>query len=86
MSRHIRQRALSMAHVAVACVLHAFVLDRLEPESIAWRRAVARPRPQAIDRRFEDASYLSVAKDIRHGPWRVMGRVDVIISAVQYNS
>lgn len=68
MSRHIRQRALSMAHVAVACVLHAFVLDWLEPESIAWRCAVVRPGPQAIDMRFEDASYLSVAKDIRR--WR----------------
>lgn len=86
MSRHIRQRALSMAHVAVACVLHACVLDRLEPESIAWRRAVVRPGPQAIDGRFDGASYPSVAKDSRHWPWRVMGRVDVIIFAVQYNS
>ncbi|CAB3964883.1 hypothetical protein BCO9919_01541 [Burkholderia cenocepacia] len=86
MSRHIRQRALSMAHVAVACVWHACVLDWLEPESIAWRRAVVRRGPQAIDRRFDGASYLSVAKDIRHGLWRVTGRVDVIISAVQYNS
>ncbi|MBA9828039.1 hypothetical protein D7S92_03100 [Burkholderia contaminans] len=58
----------------------------LKRKSTAWRRAVVRPGAQAIDRRFDAASYLSVAKGIRHEPWRVMGRVDVIISAVQYNS
>ncbi|AKM39085.1 hypothetical protein WR30_24740 [Burkholderia contaminans FFH2055] len=54
--------------------------------SIAWRRAVVRQESQAIDRRFDGASYLSVAKDIRHWPWRVMRRIDMIIFAVQYNS
>ncbi|RQT18761.1 hypothetical protein DF051_09115 [Burkholderia contaminans] len=55
-------------------------------KSIAWRRAVVRPGPPAIDRQFDGASYLSVAKDSRHWPRRVTARVDVIIFAVQYNS
>jgi hypothetical protein len=58
----------------------------LNRKSIAWRRAVVRPGPQAIDMRFEDASYLSVAKDIRRRPRRATGSVGVIISVVQYNS
>ncbi|WP_155648042.1 hypothetical protein [Burkholderia cepacia] len=69
-----------------ACVLHACVLDRLGRASIAWRRIVARPGPQAIDARFEDASYPSVAEGIRRGARRAIGIVGAIMYAVQYNS
>ncbi|WP_334051719.1 hypothetical protein [Burkholderia cepacia] len=69
-----------------ACVLHACVLDRLDRASIARRRIVARPGPQAIDARFEDASYPSVAEDIRRGARRAAGIVGAIMYAVQYNS
>jgi len=58
----------------------------LNRKSIAWRRTVVRPGQQAIDRRFEDASYPSVAEDMRHWLRRATGSVDAIISAVQYNS
>lgn len=86
MSRHIRQRALSMAHVAVACVWHACVLDWLEPEvdRLAPRRYAAGGRRQSTG--GSTVHLTRALKDSRHWPWRAMGRVDVIIFAVQYNS
>ncbi|AOR70175.1 hypothetical protein BBJ41_21625 [Burkholderia stabilis] len=68
MSRHIRQRARSAEPVAVACVLHACVLefwiglnrscDRMQ--SVGCGRV-----SMQSTRRFEHASYLSAAKGIR---------------------